>query len=202
MIHALALCFLVFAGVQVSAAEVETTCVYVAGRKGCGKSHLLASLVLEHHRAYPGMRFIVWDTTGEWAPSEDGRIVVLDPDDCPDPQDAAQLALDTADDVGACVLIMDEVDIAAPNHGGGLRRGDPLHTIVRYGRHRRTALVCASQRSAGVHIDIPALADTLYLFRATHYRDLDWITKICGADVAEQVANLPPRRFIRHDQDR
>lgn len=176
----------------------------MAGRKGTGKSHLLQSIVLQHARTFPGSRWVVWDTTREWAEPEwaRGRIEVFGADEWPDVEEVAEHALGVAEDLGGCVLVVDEVDRVAPNHGGGLREGTALHRIVHYGRHHDAALVCASRRSARVHADIPSLADTAFLFRHTGHLDLAWIQRFFGPEAAEAVSNLQPREWLRIDLDR
>lgn len=166
-----------------------TNLVYIAGRKGCGKTTLLHSLV-EFNRPKAGSLFIVYDSTREWTKAQ-GKIVL--PANRWTPQEAAQFALKNA----PCVLVMDEVDRACPNSPAGLPPGSPLHSVIQYGRHEDVALWCAARRSVRVHTDVRALADVIYLFKHTEPRDLQWIGEVCGAEVAAQVPRLERRKFIR-----
>ena len=108
-------------------------------------------------------------------------------------QGAARFALENA----PAVLVMDEIDRAAPNSPSGLPAGSPLHRVVQYGRHENVALWCAARRSVRVHTDIRALADVIFLFKHTEPRDLQWIAEVCGDEVAGQVQRLDRRQFIR-----
>lgn len=178
------------------------TLVYAAGRKGCGKSHLLQSIVLSHLREYPGSRFVVWDTTGEWSEMDwtRGRLEVLTAIEWSCEQ-AAEYAIEVAESFGGCVLVVDEIDRVVPNHAGGLKADTALHAVVHYGRHHNTALLCAARRPRSVHTDIPALADVLFLFRMTNARDLKWIADLAGPHHAAVVQQLPPHDFVRIDLD-
>lgn len=166
-----------------------TNLIFASGKKGFGKSTLLRALIA-HNARKPGALFVVWDSTREY--QESRSVVVLRPPKY-SARDAAEYALSRK----PCVLVMDEVDRAAPNHKGGLREGTPLHTIVHYGRHEDVALWCAARRSANVHIDIRALADIMFLFRHSEPRDIEWIEKLCGNEVATRIKSLPRGRHIR-----
>jgi ABC-type oligopeptide transport system ATPase subunit len=170
-------------------ADNFTNLVYIAGRKGCGKTTLLHSLV-EHNRSKPGSLFIIWDSTREWVAAP-GKIVL--PSNQWSAQQAAQFALENA----PAVLVMDEIDRAAPNSAGGLPPGSPLHRVIQYGRHEDVALWCAARRSVRVHTDVRALADVIFLFKHTEPRDLTWIADVCGDEVAAKVPHLERREWIR-----
>jgi ABC-type cobalamin/Fe3+-siderophores transport system ATPase subunit len=167
-----------------------TNLVYVAGRKGCGKTTLLHALVQHGIDTKSGALFICWDSTREWQAGP-GKIVL--PSNQYSPQQAAQFALDHA----PAVLVMDEVDRAVPNVTNALPADTPLHRVIQYGRHEDVALWCAARRSVRVHTDIRALADVIYLFKHTEPRDLQWISEVCGNEVAAQVPQLERRKFIR-----
>jgi energy-coupling factor transporter ATP-binding protein EcfA2 len=171
-------------------ADNFTNLVYVAGRKGCGKSTLLRALVQHGIESKPGALFVILDSTREWQPGP-GKIVL--PSNRYSGQQAAQYALNLRN----CVLVIDEVDRVAPNTTGSLVAGDPLHTVIQYGRHEDVALWCAARRSVRVHTDIRALADVIYLFKHTEPRDLAWIADVCGQEVAAAVPLLERRKFIR-----
>jgi hypothetical protein len=166
--------------------------VLVAGRKGCGKSTLLRVLVRYHLETHPDVRFVVWDRTAEWV-SQD-RVEVLPANEC-EGEEAAEYALSRS----PCTLVMDEVDLVAPNHLGGLKAGTAMHAIVHYGRHEQVAMLCAARRSANVHIDVRALADVIFFFRHIEPNDLGWIGDVCGVSWAEAVRRLPPKQFLRYE---
>ncbi len=165
--------------------------VLIAGRKRSGKSTLLRTLVNYHLDRHDDVRFVVWDRTVEWVPRD--RVTVLPANQFTGEQ-AARYALDNA----PCTLVVDEIDLIAPSPAG-LKAGSALHAIVHYGRHENVALLCAARRSANVHIDIRALADTIFFFRHTEPADLDWIDRLCGQEWAENVRSIPPFQFLRLD---
>lgn len=164
---------------------------FVAGKKRSGKSTLLRTLVNYHLDTHPDVRLVVWDRTVEWVARE--RVTVL-PANLFTGDQAAQYALDNA----PCTLVVDEVDLLAPAHGG-LRAGSPLHAIVHYGRHENVALLCAARRSANVHIDVRALADVIFFFRHTEPADLEWIRRLGGEELSDHVRALAPFEFMRYE---
>lgn len=167
------------------------TLVYVEGKKGEGKSTLLRAIVLQH--AAEGIPFVVWDTTSEWSPAP--NVTVLSPLEGWSHESAAALAIELE-----ATLVLDEVDRVAPKHqGAGLTPGTNLHSIVHYGRHLNTALLCASRRPANVHNDILELADCIFLFHHSGNSSCAWIRELLGSPVAEQVQRLKPGQFVRVD---
>lgn len=166
-----------------------TNLVYIAGRKGCGKTTLLHSLV-EYNRHKNGSLFIIRDSTREWVPGP-GKVVL--PANKWSGQEFAEFCLRNA----PCVAVCDEVDRIAPNMTNAIPADSPLHQIIQYGRHEEVALWCAARRSVRVHTDIRALADVIYLFKHTEPRDLAWIAEVCGSEVAAAVPRLERRKWIR-----
>lgn len=185
------------------------TLALILGRKGAGKTTLLRALTLRALERHPGFRAVVYDQTAEWsahpprARVAPERLEVLRADEVT-VEEAARRALALAAEHGGCVLVLDEVDAEVPNHAGALRSerkpgGSPLHTIVHYGRHRRTALWCAARRPANVSQDLVALANVVYVMQTTHPRDLKRIEELGGPEAAAEAVTLEPGEFIRLD---
>lgn len=185
---------------DVMAGFLGETLVYVAGRKGMGKSTFMRACVIA--LACDGWRFVVWDTTREWTATPRGlpaaqldalrRNVRVLPSVRHSVEDAAAYAVASA----PATLVVDEVDRVAPNHAGGLREGTQLHAIVNYGRHLGVALFAASRRPARVHSEIPSLADKIVLFQLTSPRDLDWVRDATDDETAEDVRQLTRGDYV------
>lgn len=175
----------------------DTTLALIVGRKRCGKSTLLRKIVLEHISQHRDMRFHVWDSTREWSRPRSVRPdqLTIYPSTEFSVEDVAHAAVLDA----PAVLVVDEIDRVAPNHGGGLVAGTWLHAIVHYGRHLQTGLLAATRRQGRVHADLPALADVLFLFHLSHPRDLLAVADTCGPEWADEVQRLKPREWLRYE---
>lgn len=182
------------------AGHAGETLVYVAGRKGQGKSTFMrATVIADCQRGY---RHVAWDTTREWAravaklPADVARAVarflVVLPATHYTAEEAAQVAIDGA----PAILVVDEIDRVAPNHAGGMVAGTNLHAIVNYGRHLNAGLFCASRRPARVHSEIPSLADRVVLFQLTAPRDLAWVEDLGGPELARDVRALSRGDYV------
>lgn len=167
------------------------TLIYVGGRKGCGKSTLLRSIAIQHARE--GCHFYVWDSTREWSGLDYPRIHVRSAL-VYDVEEVAAEAIDRR-----ATLVVDEIDRVAPPTGGLMRRGTNLHSIVHYGRHLETALLCAARRPAGVHKDIIELANTLFLVQHSGVNDCKYVRDSLGPETEQAVRALEPGQFLRRD---
>jgi hypothetical protein len=176
------------------------TLIYVAGRKGRGKSTFLRATVIDM-AANDLARFAVLDTTREWTAHELSKWTKhLAPAQrknlaknlrvCPGPSWPLEAFCDYVRASAPCVAVVDEIDLFAPNHAGGLQAGSGLHGFVNYGRHWNVGLLCASRRPARVHADIPALADRVVLFQLSSPRDLAWCEELGGESLARDVRTL------------
>lgn len=165
------------------------------GKKGMGKSTALRACVFGHLRELPDSRFVVLDSTREWArPSwldDPRRLEILPPG--VDLDGAGWETLERA----PCVLVVDEIDRHLRSNTGPLKGS--LAELLNYGRHLHAAVLFAARRPARVHPDVLNLSEVLFLFRLTGANDLRAVAERCGSDVAETIARLPQGEFVRYE---
>lgn len=190
--------------------EIQNRIVGIIGRKGTGKSTLLAD------RLQGADRVFVWDPMaehGEWLPNE------LDSADAAekflrwaqkkklwaasyvpgsDLEDEFEGICDlyyTSAPAGARIFAVEEVPlICSPSY-----LPEKFGKLVRTGRHRLIDLYWTAQRAGEVSRTLTSLTDEFVLFSQTEPRDLDAIASRCGPDVADRVAHLGRHDYIVWD---
>lgn len=167
--------------------------VFVAGKKGSGKTTLIQDIVLTYLRETEDTRFVVWDTTGEFL-EVPGRVFVF-----PEWDHCGEEAVEFALTIGRCTFVCDELDKLAPNKGGSaLSSLSPgLHEICHRGRHWQVGLLAAGRRPVNVHTDIPSQADALIFFRARAIRDVKWVRDLTDESWARAVQSLDDHAWLR-----
>lgn len=169
--------------------------VFVAGNSGSGKTTLADRMYLQR-----APRVIYLDMTGEWEHRADAvaysaRDVVqhvralagrgrwriaasIGPDELeglvnylipvPDLQRSPVRAL------GGCVLLVDEVDLFAPQGTAS----EPIRTLYRRSRHVGLTVVSTTQRPANVSREVSAQSTHAVALHLSEPRDIDYITRL------------------------
>jgi len=137
--------------------------VVVFGKRGVGKTTYLRHCIADAYKA----------DVDVWAIDPKAQLLDLVPDAW------TLLDLDTVQDPGPGLLVIDEVDLVAGNGQMHPRIRNWLH----YSRHMGLTIVCCARRVANVHRDLTALADRAICFRTTEPRDLETLAKWLDFDV-------------------
>ena len=180
----------------------DNTVIFVAGRKGSGKS----TLVREISHEFP--RVVALDSLGEYDTRE--RFQVLD-----GPQEIAEgmlrvegaqtfrvslraddtetllRALDLVYEMPGVLVIVEETSLyCSPSH-----LPPEISRLVRYGRHRDISQVYVARRPSEIHRDLTAQADVIVSFVQHEQRDVAYLRAVAGPE-AEAVQRLPRFRFM------
>lgn len=196
---------------NVALADRRNTIVGVIGRKGSGKSALIADLLGPMHP-----RRITIDWTGEGQETYPNAIVAFglvgvlhameeahraDPlawhiIAVMSPEDAGRLLTELAPPFGPGVKSLSgalggvcvecgEIDVIAPASGGAQGRA-VLGAIAR-GRHHRLSVLWATQRPHQCARILSSQLDTLVAFRMHEPRDVKWLADAAGSNYARIV---------------
>lgn len=92
------------------------------------------------------------------------------------------------------VLLIDEVDLYFTNTSNSI-----LRKIIRYGRNKNISIIVTCKRPALIHKDLTSQTDIFVFFRASEYRDLDYIEKNCSKEVAKKVQELNHLQFLAYN---
>lgn len=97
--------------------------------------------------------------------------------------------------VGQVLVVVDEADWWAQPTGisPGLARA------LKYGRHHGVEVLAIARRPAEVHRLVTSQAYHVWAFATSEPVDLDYLRRYVSAEVAEQVADLPPYRAVYWD---
>lgn len=177
---------------------MQNTVLVVIGKKGSGKSTLVAEIVAEHPKS------ITIDSMAEY---DDGYEVVYE-EECPDailaavrrPRfrlacrclaaednlDLIRLTYASAEDCPGLFLIVEETSL----YCSPTSLPDEIAAVVRYGRHRQLDLCFVARRPSELHRDLTANADVLITFRTQEPRDLIYLRTFYG-DEALTLQSLP-----------
>lgn len=191
---------------------MDTSIRGIFGRKGTGKSTLLAGMVRSEERV------ILVDPMGEhgelgvvvrsmasfkryWKKSYKGkwRIVlqphVLDPSKPPREALAPYLELiqRAAREGPPFVLVVDEVDV----FGDSLHEDPALALVANYGRHFGISLIFAARRPRAVPRTLTSQADELWLYQTTEPVDIDYLRAFIGREAAARLPILPRHVVLR-----
>jgi hypothetical protein len=178
----------------------------VVGRKGSGKSTIFRRIVERSPRLF------IFDSTGEhswipnafhsldrvsqflgWASMQDRFAGSFIPED--DVEGSFDRIAFWIYQEGGMTLGVEEIPfLCEPNHVP-----DALDRIVRLGRHREVNMVYTGQRMAEIARRITAATDVFLLFQHTEPRDIEAIADRCGAEVAQQVMELPMHGYLLWD---
>lgn len=175
----------------------DNTILFIAGRKGSGKSTLVHAIAMEHDRVF------VLDTMG--SEGEPDFEVVNGLDACVDAitnaaeRDTFRLSLRAAstDDllsllpiietVPKSLLVIDETSYyCSPSF-----LPDELSSVLRYGRHAELSQVYVARRPSEIHREVTAAADVVITFQHHEPRDLAYFRAFGGERFAEEVRRLP-----------
>lgn len=104
----------------------------------------------------------------------------------------ARFLLRCSREAGQVLVIVDEVDqLCSPAF-----IPVELKALVGQGRLRGIDQTYLSRRPAHVHRDLTAAADVEVYFRQREQRDLDWLARRFGTNVAERVRQLPEQQAL------
>lgn len=186
----------------IRAAHVQNLILFVAGRKGSGKTTLALQV------AHDAPRVFVLDTIGQYGP-EHGYVVAFGLDECvramldarererfkvslrsgsvDDMLDLMRLAYE----IPHHLLVVEEVSFyCSPN-----RLPDELSTLIRYGRHRAIDQLYIARRPFEVHRDVTAQADVGVSFVQHEPNDVAYLRAVAGPG-AVAVMRLPQYRAM------
>ena len=89
--------------------------------------------------------------------------------------------------VGGCVIECSEVDVIAPNNGGASSAA--MTDAIARGRHAQLSFLLATQRPAQCLRILSSQSDVLYSFRMHEPRDLKFLADTGGSEFARIVQN-------------
>jgi hypothetical protein len=190
--------------------ELQNRIVAIIGRKGSGKSTMLAE------RLKTADRLVVFDPLGEhvgkkgWLPNELGSLPELE---------SFMLWNRKRGQFAAGYVPGEELEEEVEGVAGILyQRGNlvfgieevplicsasylppVLGKLIRTGRHRQIDIAWTAQRASECARTLTSLTDEFVLFSQTEPRDLDAIAARCGEDVARRVAELGRHDYITWD---
>jgi len=190
--------------------EVQNRITAVIGRKGSGKSTMLAErlkradrvLVFDPMSEHSGKKgwlpnqvqtlqelenFMRWNRKrGEW-----GAGYVPDEDLEGEVEAVARALYERAN----LTFGIEEVPLlCSPSYLPPM-----LGKLIRTGRHRQIDIFWTAQRASEVSRTLTSLTDEFILFSQTEPRDLDAIAARCGNEVARKVAELGRHDFMTWD---
>jgi len=175
----------------------DNTITSVFGRKGSGKTTLVAEISEDFRRVY------AFDSMGEYDETR-GFEVCYGLAECARRMvEAARLPLfrlslrvDRTEDflkllriayeVPDSLLVVEETSLyCSPS-----KLPDDLSRLVRYGRHRKLNIVFVARRPSEIHRELTAQSDVIVTFRQHEPRDVDYLKSFIGPRV-EGVSRLP-----------
>jgi hypothetical protein len=181
--------------------------VGVVGRKGSGKSTIFRRIVERSPRLF------VFDSCGEhsdWIPNTsrtlEGANRFLGWASLQDlfagsfvPEDDVEGSFDQIAlwiyEQGGMTLGVEEIPFLCD----ATHVPPALDRIVRLGRHREVNMVYTGQRMAEIARRLTAATDVFVLFQHTEPRDVEAIADRCGAEIAQQVLELPMHGYLVWD---
>lgn len=164
--------------------------VGVIGSSGSGKTTLMKSIVYSWLDEVPNARFLVWDPTIEWGERHENLHVF--PSHKFTLAEVCSIALELED----CTVVADEIDQECDSKAG-LLRGDPIHTIVNYGRHHNVGLLWGARRAADVPRGLTANTGKLFVLLTSEPSDIEWLDKKTGRDgTASRAQDLEPGEWF------
>lgn len=187
-----------------SPASKTNTVIFVAGRKGSGKTYRIRRMIDELPKSRP---ILIWDPMSEYAgkatsdPVPGAQVfwdiremlqeavkgglakrVVLQ---CP--RSHFETFCTWAYRAGNLTVIVDEVNLfCSPS-----KCPVPLLELLRIGRHAQVDLIFAARRPAEVARDLTAQADRIIAYRTIEPLDLKWFGQVCGKTFADSLPHLP-----------
>lgn len=190
--------------------ELQNRIVAIIGRKGSGKSTMLAE------RLKTADRLVVFDPLGEhvgkngWLPNELSSLPELE---------RFMLWNRKRGQFAAGYVPGEQLEEEVEGVAGILyQRGNlvfgieevplicsasylppVLGKLIRTGRHRQIDIAWTAQRASECARTLTSLTDEFVLFSQTEPRDLDAIAARCGEDVARRVAELGRHDYITWD---
>jgi hypothetical protein len=190
--------------------ELQNRIVAIIGRKGSGKSTMLAE------RLKTADRLVVFDPLSEhcgkngWLPNEISSLPELEaffrwnrkrsqfgagyvPDE--NLEEEVEGVARILYQRGNLVFGIEEVPlICSPSYLPPV-----LGKLIRTGRHRQIDITWTAQRASECARTLTSLTDEFVLFSQTEPRDLDAIAARCGNEVAHKVAALGRHDYITWD---
>lgn len=95
--------------------------------------------------------------------------------------------------VGDMVLAVDEIDYFSTASACD----EKLDWLIRYGRHRRVAMIYTARRPAEIPRNLTAQTSEFRIFRLTEPRDVDYMLRLIGPD-AEKLPGLRQFHHLRY----
>lgn len=204
-------------------ADRRNTIALVVGRKGSGKSWLIAKRLGplfprritidwtgEGRELYPNAREVfgvpaVIEAIGDSARESDRwqLIAVVDPGEVPQllrvlaPRYDGGKRPSLSAAVGGLAIECAEIDVIAPASGGPA--SSAVTDAIARGRHVRLSFLLATQRPAQCARILSSQADQLLSFRMHEPRDLRWLRDAGGEMFAQRVRRLSAFHYCRYD---
>lgn len=195
----------------------RNTIVGVIGRKGSGKSHLIATAIGpqfprritldwtgEAREQYPAAIeaegiAAVYETIAECSALGDRWhvIALVEPDECaPLFHSLAPIGTSKTRSISAALhgvaVECGEIDVIAPVSGAG-KSARAVHHAVARGRHHRLSIIWGTQRPHQCMRILTAQSDRIISFRMHEARDLKYLRDTCSADFAKIVHRTLPK---------
>lgn len=183
------------------AVKTRTIAGYI-GRSGSGKTTLIQTHVLALSRSviwdwrgeYPGLEvtrralapilkkktFAVRVRPTRWAPLVDGFAAL------------AHVISELGENL---TVVCDEVALVTPD-----RKEGGIGHLLRYARPQGIGLLWATQRPTGIPGILLSESRTLYCFHCDARADVSTLNQYVPLDVVEQIATLPPYKFVKVDK--
>jgi hypothetical protein len=181
----------------------------ILGDQQTGKSYLFKRLIFanllppELLRAGWHRPTVVWDPRRRFIPRP-GLLV----NRAQDPEEWARACFALA----PCVAAADEADEAFPSEDGGVKKGTALNELMRYARNPRfehpfyragaVPVIAVARRPFDLCKKLRSSVNVLFLSRISDKDDRECLRESMGVprEIADQLATLPDRRFLRVDR--
>lgn len=186
----------------------------ILGITGTGKSHFTKKRIVN-----PAERCVVWDIMGEYAEecsldevtfdelltepelldNPNCRIAVVpewdNPKDLAEQFEAFAQMLRYANHSTSCLGVIEECSMLRPKADGS------LIMLAACARHWKMPLVFVAQRATMVPPGARTQWNNVISFRQNEPGDLDALAERIGQGKADEVAELPPRRFVKWNEN-
>ncbi len=147
----------------------------IVGRRGRGKSSLVAKLMLESDAD----RICVLDFLGDYTDVQDERIEISRGYIYP----FLKNVWNTCEDYNKTLMVLDEIDTYS-------KYDEYISYMYKYGRHGAIEIIAVSRSFMDLPVISRRLTDVYYLFQITEFIDLKYLARHKGNEFCEKVKNL------------
>ncbi len=180
---------------------MEKTIRLIFGKRGSGKSYLLAYLVraVERliiydtlHEYYQGLVFTDFAKLAKfWLHNYKGNFrLIYRPTD---PAAEFELIAEMVWLCGDLVFAVEEIDV----FGTPYKIGTSFASIIQRGRHKRIELIGITQRPFGIHRLLTSQAKEICIFNTNEPRDREYLRNLLGKEIEPQLDSLGEYEYLR-----